>query len=178
MKFSLGHIATLCKYTGISFIAGAVTHGAFSEQRSMITAAIGVAIYLIAGVLEKISNPQTSNTWTNLLAIGVIASVGLGFFTGGLQHFPDSPDRSLWVVPAGFLMSLIAVYWMEGRPHTKIKGVLIYGSISVIIVTIASIYAANYFKTHSSAGGHAHGAAEVSSEKDTSKEHDHSTHKH
>jgi len=37
MKFSLGHIATLCKYTGISFIAGAVTHGAFSEQQSMIT---------------------------------------------------------------------------------------------------------------------------------------------
>jgi hypothetical protein len=108
----------------------------------------------------------------------VIASVGLGFFTGGLQHFPDSPDRSLWVVPVGFLMSLIAVYWMEGRPHAKIKGVLIYGSISVIIVTIASIYAANYFKAHPSVSGHAHGAAEMSSEKDKSKEHDHSTHKH
>jgi hypothetical protein len=67
---------------------------------------------------------------------------------------------------------------MEGRPHAKINGVLIYGSISVIIVTIASVYAANYFKAHPSGSGHGHGAAEMSSEKDQSKGHDHSTHKH
>ncbi len=76
-------------------------------------------------------------------------------------------------------MSLIAVYWMEGRPHTKIKGVLIYGSISVIIVTIASIYAANYVQKL------IHLQVDMLmvplkylQKKDTSKEHDHSTHKH
>jgi hypothetical protein len=43
---------------------------------------------------------------------------------------------------------------------------------------MGSIYAANYFKAHPSAGGHAHGAAEMSSGTDKSKGHDHSTHKH
>jgi hypothetical protein len=33
MSLITTHIATLCKYAGISFIAGAVNHGFFSEER-------------------------------------------------------------------------------------------------------------------------------------------------
>jgi integrase len=33
--------------------------------------------------------------WADLLGFGIVGSIGLGFFTGGLQHFPDSPGRSL-----------------------------------------------------------------------------------
>jgi hypothetical protein len=33
----------------------------------------------------------------------------LDFFTGGLQHFPDSPVRSAWVVPLGFAVSVPAL---------------------------------------------------------------------
>ena len=40
MNFQTQHLATLAKYAGISFIAGAVNHGMFSEQRSLLTAAI------------------------------------------------------------------------------------------------------------------------------------------
>jgi hypothetical protein len=36
------HISTLLRYSGISGIAGAVNHGFFSEDRSFITAAIGI----------------------------------------------------------------------------------------------------------------------------------------
>ena len=61
MKFQTEHLATLAKYAGISFVAGAVNHG-----------------------------------FLDLLGFGIVASIGLGFFTGGLQHFPDSPGRSLW----------------------------------------------------------------------------------
>jgi hypothetical protein len=42
MSFATTHTATLLKYGGISFIAGAVNHGMFSESRSLITAAFGV----------------------------------------------------------------------------------------------------------------------------------------
>ena len=99
MSFQINHLATLSKYAGISFISGAVNHGMFSEQRSTITALIGIVLFVLGGFLEMRLLPSTQRQWGNLLGFGVLASIGLGFFTGGLQHFPDSPDRSVWVVP-------------------------------------------------------------------------------
>ena len=183
MNFPLSHISTLCKYTGISFTAGAITHGAFSEQRSLITAAIGIAIYLLGGVLEKVAHPDKEHSWANLLAIGVVASIGLGFFTGGLQHFPDSPERSAWVVPVGFVMSLVAIYLMEGKAVLKsagmLKKIIIYGVLSSILITGASIYAGIYFSQQPRVDHHGV-AVGVSAESGNAKnkKDDHSTHKH
>lgn len=42
MTFSTQHLSTVLKYGGISFIAGAVNHGFFSESRSLWTALLGV----------------------------------------------------------------------------------------------------------------------------------------
>jgi uncharacterized cupredoxin-like copper-binding protein len=155
MNFPLSHISSLCKYTGISFTAGAITHGFFSGERSFWTAAFGIAIYLVGGTLEKISNPDKDHSWTDVLAIGIVASIGLGFFTGGLQHFPDSPARSSWVVPVGFAMSLLAMYLMEGKGKVKMRSVLIYGVISLALVIAASLYALSYFNEHGG-DGHSH----------------------
>jgi hypothetical protein len=52
MNFPINHIASLCKYTGISFTAGAITHGFFSGERALWTALFGVVIYLVGGTLE------------------------------------------------------------------------------------------------------------------------------
>ncbi|MCE7528263.1 plastocyanin/azurin family copper-binding protein [Polynucleobacter sp. IMCC 30228] len=155
MNFPLSHISSLCKYTGISFTAGAITHGFFSGERAIWTAAFGIIIFLVGGILEKIANPDKDHSWTDVLAIGIVASIGLGFFTGGLQHFPDSPARSAWVVPVGFAMSLLAMYLMEGKGKIKIKGVLIYGGISLALVIAASLYALSYFNQHGG-DGHIH----------------------
>ena len=154
MNFPLSHISSLCKYTGISFTAGAITHGFFSGERAIWTAVFGIAIYLVGGTLEKIANPDKDHSWTDVLAIGIVASIGLGFFTGGLQHFPDSPARSSWVVPVGFAMSLLAMYLMEGKGKVKIKAALIYGAISLAIVITTSLYSLSYFNEH---GGDGHG---------------------
>jgi uncharacterized cupredoxin-like copper-binding protein len=157
MNFPLSHISSLCKYTGISFTAGAITHGFFSGERAIWTAVFGIAIYLVGGTLEKIANPDKDHSWTDVLAIGIVASIGLGFFTGGLQHFPDSPARSSWVVPVGFAMSLLAMYLMEGKGKIKLKSVLIYGGVSLALVGAASVYALSYFNEHGGDGhGHSH----------------------
>ncbi len=157
MKFQLDHISTLFKYTGISFVAGAITHGFFSEERSFWTAVIGLALYLIGGVIAKLSNLNQDQTWTSVILIGIFASIGLGFFTGGLQHFPDSPARSVWVVPVGFLMSLIAVYLMEGKALVSIKSAVLYAFTGGVVITSASIYAYSYYEEHGSAHDHHHG---------------------
>lgn len=155
-SFELRHIATLCKYAGISFISGAVNHGMFSGERSLMTAALGIVVYLAGMVLYRINGDERAS-WQDLLGYGVIASIGLGFFTGGLQHFPDSPSRSVWVVPLGFAMSLGAFYALEGRAILSRKAMMRFGAISSVIVLAASLGAWGLFDYigHDHAG-HAH----------------------
>jgi hypothetical protein len=161
MKFELDHISALCKYTGISFVAGAVTHGFFSEERSLWTAIAGLAVYLAGAIIAKLNNPNQNQTWTSVILIGIFASIGLGFFTGGLQHFPDSPARSVWVVPVGFLMSLIAVYLMEGKALVSIKSAVLYAFIGGVVITGASIYAYSYYEEHGASHDHHHGHSQT-----------------
>jgi uncharacterized cupredoxin-like copper-binding protein len=166
MSFQTQHVATLCKYAGISFVAGAVNHGFFSGERSVATAAAGVLCFLVGAAMEMKASPGQKR-WADLLGFGVLASVGLGFFTGGLQHFPDSPERSAWVVPLGFVMSLAAVYFMEGRgPQAErpiSPGALArYGAVASTVVVAGSVVAWQLLPPglgHSHADGddHSHG---------------------
>ena len=55
-------------------------------------------------------------------------------------------------------MSLLAMYLMEGKGKIKVKAVLIYGGVSLAIVTAASLYSLSYFNEHGGGGhGHSHG---------------------
>lgn len=141
MNLPITHFATLCKYAGISFIAGAVNHGFFSGERSLLTAVIGVLVYLLGGFLEMRASPDGSQRWVDLLGLGIVSSIGLGFFTGGLQHFPDSPARSAWVVPLGFAMSLLAYWLMQGRDRAPMRTVLGYGLGAGAVVLAGSLIA-------------------------------------
>jgi hypothetical protein len=138
------HIAMLCQYAGISFISGAVNHGMFSGERSLMTAFLGIAIYLGGAFLTRLDSGERTSL-QDLMGYGVIASIGLGFFTGGLQHFPDSPERSVWVVPLGYVMSLIAFYSLEGRGMVSQKAMWRFGAISSTIVIAASLGAWGLF---------------------------------
>ena len=157
MSFASTHVATLLRYGGISFIAGAVNHGMFSETRSAITAAFGVVFYLLGSWLDMRLQTDEKMGWADVLGVGIVSSVGLGFFTGGLQHFPDSPERSVWVVPLGFVLSLVAMYWMAWRSRTSVKSLLLYGVLSCAVVVGASLLAWDAWKDQAS-GGHDHGA--------------------
>jgi uncharacterized cupredoxin-like copper-binding protein len=163
MNLPTAHFATLCKYAGISFIAGAVNHGFFSGERSLLTAAIGVLVYLVGGILEMRASPDGSQRWVDLLGLGIVSSIGLGFFTGGLQHFPDSPARSAWVVPLGFAMSLLAYWLMQGRDRAPLRTVLGYGVGTGAVVLAGSLIAWQMLPDPGGGGhdhaSHSHGAA-------------------
>ena len=57
MSFQANHISLLLRYSGISGVAGAVNHGFFSEERSLITAAIGIVLYLVGAFLDHRNHP-------------------------------------------------------------------------------------------------------------------------
>ncbi|MEY2804771.1 MAG: hypothetical protein RL657_2107 [Pseudomonadota bacterium] len=137
IHFEKHHAAMLLKYSGISFISGAVNHGFFSGERSLWTAAIGIVLFVAGAVmahsLEDGSQDDRSSLARTLL-LGALLSIGLGFFTGGLQHFPDSPARSAWVVPLGFAISIPALAWSSSfawRTPSTVYAVLVGGMVAL-----------------------------------------------
>ncbi len=160
MSFATTHTATLLKYGGISFIAGAVNHGMFSESRSLITASFGVFFYLLGSWLEMRLQEAQRLSWADVLGVGIVSSVGLGFFTGGLQHFPDSPDRSVWVVPLGFALSLLAMYYMDWRSRMSLNRLITYALFSIAVVSACSALAWTQLVGQAGDGhGHTHSSS-------------------
>ncbi|MGI9150711.1 MAG: plastocyanin/azurin family copper-binding protein [Limnohabitans sp.] len=167
MNFAQTHIATLLKYGGISFIAGAVNHGFFSEARSFWTAGFGVLFYLLGAWLDLRARDSKHLRWGDVLGFGLLSSIGLGFFTGGLQHFPDSPDRSLWVVPLGFVLSLLAMYFIDWRGQLRVRALVTYGLVSFAVVSAGSAAAWSLLQgLPPSAHSHSHGEASATAAHD------------
>ena len=148
----------LLKYSGISFISGAVNHGFFSGERSLWTALVGMVLFVLGAWLEHRWQPVDADTpqsgLMKTLAIGSLLSIGLGFFTGGLQHFPDSPARSAWVVPLGFFVSVVALGLRAPRDWTRAASayVLVLGTLT----TVGSWGAWQWLERNPQWAGHGH----------------------
>ncbi len=160
--FQHHHGAMLLKYAGISFISGAVNHGFFSGERSLWTAAIGMVLFVLGAALEhRLTDSEAEPAQAGLLrtlALGALLSIGLGFFTGGLQHFPDSPARSAWVVPLGFFISVLAL--ALSTSHAWQRGTSVYVLVVGALVTLGSYGAWQWLQSHPewAATGHSHDA--------------------
>jgi uncharacterized cupredoxin-like copper-binding protein len=166
-SFQQQHSAMLLKYSGISFISGAVNHGFFSGARSLWTAAIGIVLFVLGAWLEhrQTDNTQASaNSLLQTLVLGSLLSIGLGFFTGGLQHFPDSPGRSAWVVPLGFFVSVVALAFTT--PRTWHRAAMVYALVLGCALSAGSWSAWQWLSSHPewAATGHAHGEAAASTD--------------
>ncbi|PIT74110.1 hypothetical protein B9Z31_09720 [Limnohabitans sp. G3-2] len=158
----------LLKYSGISFISGAVNHGFFSGTRSLWTAAVGIVLFVLGAWLEHRLNTESADTprtgLFHTLLLGTLLSIGLGFFTGGLQHFPDSPARSAWVVPLGFFISVLALGLSATRQWSR--GLTVYVLVLGTAVTAGSGAAWQWLQHHPewAATGHLHGESAASDE--------------
>ena len=154
----------LLKYSGISFISGAVNHGFFSGERSLWTALVGMVLFVLGAWLEHRWQPAGTDTprsgLMKTLAIGSLLSIGLGFFTGGLQHFPDSPERSAWVVPLGFFVSVLALGLSAPRDWTRAASV--YVLVLGTLTALGSWGAWQWLERHPEWAATGHGHAEAS----------------
>jgi uncharacterized cupredoxin-like copper-binding protein len=159
VSFQKHHATMLLKYSGISFISGAVNHGFFSGTRSLWTAAMGIVLFVLGAWLEHRQSEQRSQGLVQALVWGSLLSVGLGFFTGGLQHFPDSPARSAWVVPLGFVLSVLAL--ALSSPSLWRRSASLYVLTGAVLVSAGSWGAYQWLLGHPdfAATGHSHGEA-------------------
>lgn len=162
-SFGKQHGIMLMKYAGISFISGAVNHGFFTGARSLWTAAIGIVLFVTGAWLEhRNSRQEHAQGLFQSLFMGTLLSIGLGFFTGGLQHFPDSPARSAWVVPLGFFISVVAL--VSTLQMQWQRALWIYTLSLGTAISALSWFGYQAFEQHPewASGGHSHGDTENS----------------
>jgi hypothetical protein len=74
-----------------------------------------------------------------------------------VQHFPDSPARSAWVVPLGFAISVPALAWSGGLAWRASSTV--YAGVLGVLVAGGSYGAWQWLERHPewASGGHSHG---------------------
>lgn len=132
MTFSRDHFTTLIKYIGISFITGAISHGAFSGTRSLLIGTLGVFCFIVWTLLEE----DTTHTWKTIIASAILA-IGIGAVTGGLQHFPDSPERSVIIIPIGYVISVL--FFASIHKYVLAKKEYRYIGISSIIMLVLTV---------------------------------------
>lgn len=168
LPFSQQHIAMALKYGGISFIAGSVSHGVFSGQRSLLTAGLGIVAFILGMWLENRGNEQQGKLLLKSIALSTVLALSLGLFTGSLQHFPDSPNRSLWAVPLGFAVSIAALFVLSHQSWTR--NIKRYALASVAVVLVTSGVAYQYY-TANPVAAHDHSAHGTEMQANTEHEH-------
>ena len=128
-----------------------------------------MVLFVLGAWLEHRWQPVDANTpksgLLKTLAIGSLLSIGLGFFTGGLQHFPDSPERSAWVVPLGFFVSVLALGL--GAPRDWTRAASVYVLVLGTLTSIGSWGAWQWLKHHPEWAATGHGHDKVDSHADS-----------
>ena len=130
--YNKDHLISLLSYIGIGFISGAVSHGFFSGLRSWIMALLGIIIFIIAEYLK----PGKKN-YQHLIIWWLIFSIAVGMVSGGFQHLLDSPMRSLWIIPVGWIVSTLVYPYKEWLQWYDLKQSLLIGlGISLILLLL------------------------------------------
>jgi hypothetical protein len=127
------HFWTIVKYIWISFITWWISHWFFSGTRSIITSLLWVILFIIWNIILSKNESVASILYYCWLAIWI------GSLTGGIQHFPDSPERSLIITPLWLFISCIFFTLSENKQFSK--SYWVYTTIGTIIVTILSVMA-------------------------------------
>lgn len=128
------HFALMIKYIGISFITWAISHGFFSGQRQIITAFVGIFFFVIGTVLLK---KDWEEDFLKTIILSALLAVSIWALTWWLQHFPDSPERSVWIVPLGFIFSYLFYVIIESKNIFN-KALLSYGIGWFIVMIVLS----------------------------------------
>lgn len=127
------HLIAILWYLWIGFVGGSISHGFFSWTRSIVMATLGIIMFVVSEILKS-----DQKDITQLIVWGLVYSVAVGMVSWWLQHLMDSPERSLWIVPLGWIVST-AIFpykeWLGFLYHIKslCVGLAISGILFVIL---------------------------------------------
>lgn len=154
----------LMLFLGVGFLSGAIVHYPVNPKLYGTIGAIGAIIFTFASTL---------NEWTvnkrhvlqegvaKIIFYSVVLSIGLGMISGGIQHFVDFPVYASYLVPLGFVVSLVGyVLSKEITLDTQHKLILI---AKLALISVPLFFVLNYFAKNMTPMPHkdSHGATHM-----------------
>jgi hypothetical protein len=123
------HLISLLGYLWIWFIWWSISHGFFSWTRSIVMAILGIILFILSEYLQ-----WWEKNYMHLILWWLIYSVAVGMVSWWFQHFLDSPMRSLWIIPVGWVISTIIYPYKESlENYDWKKSVGIWLIISIVL---------------------------------------------
>jgi hypothetical protein len=103
-------------FVGAGLISGAVVHYPLAPLRYGIIGVVGALLFAIASVLTE--RRENGGSMAKVAVSSFILATGVGMVAGGIQHFPDIPDRATVLIPLGLVLSVVAFSVRQGvRPQ-------------------------------------------------------------
>lgn len=137
------YLSDIFHYIWVWFIWWSISHWFFSWERSIVMAIIWFIMFIIWELLQK-QNFKDIN-YLKILFVWVFYSLSIWMINWWLQHFLDSPERSLWIIPFWFIISLMIFPLKESLSYKEVKknyiflwffSLLISGSIILAYILI------------------------------------------
>lgn len=112
---------------------------------------IGIIVFVVGLAYERnLSGSKVD--MGKVLLVGIIFSISTAMVAGGFQHFLDSPWRSAWIIPVGYLISVLAFREKEGIKNsfsdTFGRAVLVTGVLFILCYPLAQITPAQFDDHH------------------------------
>lgn len=146
------YLGDLFHYTWIWFISWAISHWFFSSERSFIMAIIWFILFVLWELIVKQNFKDVD--YLKILFVWVLYSLSVWMINWWLQHFLDSPERSLWIIPLWFLISLLIYSSKENITFKEFKNnltsLLLFSIIisSLVIMVYLFVPLENFIDAH------------------------------
>jgi len=164
-KVTLPYLIYLMYFLGVGFLGGAIVHFPVNPGLYGMIGVVGAIIFTFASTLnERIINKRhlLQEGVIKIIFYSLVLSIGLGMISGGVQHFIDFPMYASYLVPTGFIISLIGfVLSKEIELDLKHK-LLLLGKILLIAIPLFLILNTWAKTIDTTVGGHGHGAVNES----------------
>jgi uncharacterized protein (DUF305 family) len=162
---TLPYFVYLMYFLGVGFLGGAIVHFPVNPNLYGIIGLVGAIIFTVASTLnEWLTNKRhvLQEGVIKIILYSLVLSIGLGMISGGIQHFVDFPVYASYLIPGGFIISLIGYVLNKEIKLDMTHKLLLIGKISLISIPLFLVLNTWAKTMDISAGGHAHGAANES----------------
>jgi uncharacterized protein (DUF305 family) len=148
--FVLPYLINIMILLSTGFISGGLVHIGFNNKNNPYYIGFGVFgcfLFVLGNYLqEKLINKNAMIGFTTIyfLLSTLALAIGVGMMSGGLQHFTDFPNYAKYLIPIGFVLSVLFYNFKTGLIKmnkfvpilgiTALLGVLIFGATNQLAI--------------------------------------------
>lgn len=154
-------------FVGAGFVSGGIVHlGEGLNIWDISLLLIGIVLFVVGSYLHEVryikKNIQERGM-TIFLVYSLMLSIGIGMASGGMQHFVDTPEYSVYLIPIGIWIGMVAYILKENIQFSVSRWIaFVLGSVFFGFILGGLLFVfAEIMPQSWQHGAHAHGGETV-----------------